>query len=868
MTLNALFVRRLAQLTGNPTRFLPMLLCVSLATALSIGSSYAADTKDDSSTRSSTDNANAHSLLEPVVIDSQPFSGGFGINEIDTSGVLKNAPAQINTDFLNSGNSFDNNMFLSGAPAFVNTLPFSLDADLDGGDVVFTVSMRDKSYVYKNSILITSNKEQVRFAEPILPEAVVHKDALGTSEVYFDKVDIRVPLIKSNAGAVLTFNYQGCDESGICYPPQSFTFVIKKEMSEDDVLLAREEATHAANESAEAKAKATAAAASSTTDTDLNVGSFMDKEAAKQAESSSASAFENAESMNGNDYSEDYPQDRIEPTVSSSSALLNTFSQHAAKSNGSATSSSASASRSTAYNYSAEELDKIGVTSVDELSRYASGNYDFEANKPKDSPDATANADAASTAASSTAEGSTTAATKSFNPPAQRRSIMDYLIQTEGQSDAISSLLTDNLLIGLLLCFALGVGLDLTPCVLPMLPIFSAMIIGPQGSRRVNPSTNPGSGNGKNVEVETISRSERLRHLAWQNFGFAMGLSLTYTVLGVAFSLLGASLHGLLQSPILTAVIAIMLLICAAACAGIFELKMPQGFTNKLQAKISVLNTSSFSGAFILGLLSALIASPCTSAPLAGALLYVMQSGNLMLGALVFFAIGLGMAAPLFIIGVFGAKFLQRSGIAGEAIKRVMAILLIVTAFVITRHMMGRAESLLAAATIFVCSAYTISTFLFIIIRKKLPVWATSISIIAAAGFTFMSLPYIQQTNDHNTYAEFYGATSEQNLNTLISNNKAYVVFTAEWCTNCKFMEKTIYSQKPFLSASSSLRRVVINITDTTDPKIKALVDKYNVVGVPYFITLDRKGNIVDSALGIATEEQVLHAIEKLNDLP
>ncbi len=845
-------------------RFLPVLLCVSLIASLSIGSSYAADANKDSSTQSSTDNANQHNLLEPVVINSMPFSGGFGINEIDTGGVLKNTPTQINTDFLNSGSSFDANMFLSGAPALINTLPFNLEADLDGGDVVFSVSMRDKSYVYKNSILITSNKEQVRFAEPILPEAIVHKDALGTSEVYFDKVDIRVPLIKSTAGAVLTFNYQGCDESGICYPPQTFTFIVKKAMSEDEVLLAREEAAKAASERAEAKAKAAAAASSSTTDSDLNVGSLMDQETAKQNHEASAASIAEAESLQGYDYTDD----KLKPTVGAGNALLNTFSRHAnGISNGATGNGNASGTDSATFSnhmYSAEELDKIGVTSVDELARYASGDYDFEANQALNQAATIAEGESESNAAESASNG----AAKSFNPPAQRRSIMDYLIQTEGQSDAISSLLTDNLLIGLLLCFALGVGLDLTPCVLPMLPIFSAMIIGPQGSRRVSPSTTPSSGNGRHIDVETMSRGERLRHLAWQNFGYAAGLSLTYTVLGVAFSLLGASLHGLLQSPVLTAIIAILLLICAAACAGIFELKMPQGFTNKLQAKIAMLNTSSFSGAFILGLLSALIASPCTSAPLAGALLYVMQSGNLMLGALVFFAIGLGMAAPLFIIGVFGAKFLQRSGIAGEAIKRIMAILLIMTAFVITRHMMGRAESLLAAATIFICSAYAISTLLFIIIRKKLPVWANTISVTAAALFTFMSLPYIQQTNDHNTYAEFYGATSQENLNTVVTNNKAYVVFTAEWCTNCKFMEKTIYSQKPFLSATSSVRRVVINITDTTDPKIKALVDKYRVIGVPYFITLDRHGNIVDSALGIATEEQVLDAVEKLNALP
>ena len=842
MTLISLANRPLSALTLSKVKSLAIASAISLCSILSVGAANAA-----------TDNHKAkvseQRLTDPVVIDSQQFSGGFGINEIDTGGVLKNAPPTVNTDFLNGSGGLENNFFYAGAPALVNTLPFYLDADLDGGDVVFTISMRNKSYVYKSSILINGNKDQVRFSDPIMPEAVIHKDALGTSEVYFDRVDIRVPLIKATSGAVLDFNYQGCDESGICYPPQRFTFVIKKTMSEDQVLLAREEASKAAKAKDEAKALATKASENTTTDSEANVAAIMSEN--------------DMDKMHEAPLDQDYPPNGIEPTVAVGSALLSNLSRHASEYNKS--------SNEDVYNfkteemYSTEDLNKIGVTSVEELSKYATGNYNFEGETTSTDADdkdedELSDSDSATTSSEQTV-------TKSFNPPAQKRSVMDYMIDTEGKSDAISALLTENLLIGLLLCFALGIGLDLTPCVLPMLPIFSAMIIGPNGNRRPMDPSSPHQKKA-NVDLDLLSRAERLKHLAWQNFGYAMGLSLTYTVLGVAFSLLGAQLHGLLQSPVLTALIAILLLICAAACAGWFELKLPQGFTNKLQSKISVLNTRSFSGAFLLGLLSALIASPCTSAPLAGALLYVMQSGNLMIGALVFFAIGLGMAAPLFIIGVFGSKFLQHSGIAGEVIKRVMAIILVVTAYVITRHMMGRSESLFAAATIFICSAYALSTILYIIVRKKMAVLTTSISCIAAAALTFMSLPYIQKNNDHNTYSEFYGASSKSSLKNVTANNKSYVVFTAEWCTNCKYMEKTIYSQKPFLDATSSIRRVVINITDAADPSIKELVDKYHVVGVPFFVTLDKTGKVVDSGLGLATQEQVLKAVENLNKLP
>lgn len=844
MTLISLANRHISALNLSKVKLL------ALASVLSLCSFISADSVSAATDNNDKNKVSKPILTDPVVIDSQQFSGGFGINEIDTGGVLKNTPSNVNSDFLNAAGALNNNLFYTGAPALVNTLPFDLNADLDGGDVVFTISMRNKAYVYKSSILINGNKDQVRFSEPIMPEAVIHKDALGTSEVYFDRVDIRVPLIKASSGAVLALNYQGCDESGICYPPQRFTFVIKKKMSEDQVLLAREEASKAAKAKDDAKAMANKASESTTTDSEANVAAFMSEN--------------DMDEMNTSALAQDYPTNGIRPTVPVGSALLSNLSRHA---NEYQSTNEDVYTFKTEGMYSADDLNKIGVTSVEELSKYATGNYNFENNTPYADDEHDDEFNESDNDSDATLDTNENKVAKSFNPPAQKRSLMDYMIDTEGKSDAISTLLTENLLIGLLLCFALGIGLDLTPCVLPMLPIFSAMIIGPNGNRRPLTPANPSKAK-DHVDLELLSRAERLKHLAWQNFGYAMGLSLTYTVLGIAFSLLGAQLHGLLQSPVLTALIAILLLICAAACAGWFELKLPQGFTNKLQSKISVLNTRRFSGAFLLGLLSALIASPCTSAPLAGALLYVMQSGNLMLGALVFFAIGLGMAAPLFIIGVFGSKFLQHSGIAGEVIKRVMAIILVITAYVITRHMMGRSESLFAAAAIFVCSAYAISTILYVFMRKKLVVLTTSLSCIAAAALTFMSLPYIQQNNDHNTYAQFYGAASKSALNNVTANNKSYVVFTAEWCTNCKYMEKTIYSQKPFLDATSSIRRVVINITDAADPNIKALVDKYHVIGVPFFVTLDKAGKVVDSGLGLATQEQVLKAVDNLNKLP
>ncbi len=441
-----------------------------------------------------------------------------------------------------------------------------------------------------------------------------------------------------------------------------------------------------------------------------------------------------------------------------------------------------------------------------------------------------------------------TASSAHAAPAAQRAepSFWSLLLQ-QADGSTISDFLSHNLGVGLLLCFLLGIGLDLTPCVLPMLPIFSAMIV-------AKPK------NGAPVNFGLVLR---------QNLGYALGLSLCYMVLGLTFSWLGASFHGVLQHPIVTTIIALLLLGCAAACAGLIEFKVPAVITGPLQQRVSALNTKSFGGAAALGVISAIVASPCTSAPLAGALLYVMQSGNIMLGALIFLLIGLGMATPLLLIGIFGGRFLMKGGMVGDLVKRLLALLLLFAAYFISRHLMGNTEPFFFSFLVFISSIYLIGSVLYVIIQHRLTlplISAVTLVSLVPTYFAYQAVFEQVKLEAPEPYEGFTKVASLAELRAMTQGQPSFIAFTATWCVNCRYMAHHIYNQAEFLNASSSLKRVVVDITDANQPQTKELIDYFKVMGVPYIVTLDEQGKVHSTHIGLADQDVVLDLVMDLKN--
>ncbi|WP_294564586.1 protein-disulfide reductase DsbD domain-containing protein [uncultured Succinatimonas sp.] len=383
--------------------------------------------------------------------------------------------------------------------------------------------------------------------------------------------------------------------------------------------------------------------------------------------------------------------------------------------------------------------------------------------------------------------------------------------------DKLSGTLSSNFIFGLLLCFILGIGLDLTPCVLPMLPIFSTMIAGQ-------------------------SAKESQKNIA-ANCAYLFGLCLTYTLVGLLFSYAGSSLHRILQSPYMAYTLAAFLFLCALSCAGFFTLSMPQSLSTGLQSKLATLNMTGTMSAFIFGLVSALITTPCTSAPLAGALLFILKEGDLLKGTLAFFCIGLGMGMPLFLIGVLGSKFILKARTFSAVIYKLMAIPLILAALYIVDGYLGSYKHYLKNAVFILLCAYCA----FVLYKNTAPSLLKRIGISLCAAITVICLSSGYKYEESPTLP----FTEIKSLNELnITSNKALLVVGAKWCSNCRQMEKDIFINDEFKKLTYDMQLFHFDITDSASPQVQEFMKHFSLIGVPYTALLNQKGEVIVDAIG------------------
>ena len=229
---------------------------------------------------------------------------------------------------------------------------------------------------------------------------------------------------------------------------------------------------------------------------------------------------------------------------------------------------------------------------------------------------------------------------------------------SETSEQALASMLRDGgLLTSLLLFFLGGVGLAFTPCVLPMVPILSSIIVG---------------------ESAQITRARAL----WLSITYVLGMALTYALIGTLVGLFGASmnLQAALQSPPVLVFFALVFVALAFSMFGFYELQLPQRWQNGLNSLGQRVGGGKLVSVFVMGSLSSLVVSPCVSAPLAGALIYISSTGDALLGGGALLALGLGMGVPLVVIGASGGHLLPKAGAWMNSVKAVFGVLLLAVA--------------------------------------------------------------------------------------------------------------------------------------------------------------------------------------------
>jgi len=395
------------------------------------------------------------------------------------------------------------------------------------------------------------------------------------------------------------------------------------------------------------------------------------------------------------------------------------------------------------------------------------------------------------------------------------------------ETDKIAALLQqDNILLVLASFFGFGLLLSLTPCVFPMIPILSGIIVGQKG------------------EVTT-------RKALIMSIVFVLAMSVTYSIAGVLAGYFGENLQVLFQTPWILVVFALIFVALAFSMFGYYEIQLPASIQGKI-AKISNKQEGGhLVGVAIMGFLSALIVGPCVAPPLAGALIYIGQTGDAVLGGLSLFVMSLGMGAPLLAIGA-GVSKLPKAGSWMDNVKYVFGILMLAVAIWLLDRIISPVVSLALWATLFSFSPIAMGVLnsltntptpwqrIFKAIGLLVLAYGILLWGLVARGGGDMLAPlsgYGTSTQSEQVHVRFEKIKSNSDLDRILlkakTNNQIVMLdFYADWCISCKELERFVFSNIKVVNAMKNHIALQADVTanDATD---KALMARFNIIGPP-----------------------------------
>lgn len=399
--------------------------------------------------------------------------------------------------------------------------------------------------------------------------------------------------------------------------------------------------------------------------------------------------------------------------------------------------------------------------------------------------------------------------------------------------------------------FLLGILLAFTPCVLPMVPIVSTLVLGGRQAAGAAPSR-------------------------WRGLGLAalyvLGMSVVYTLMGVAAGLSGVGLAAWLQTPWVLGVFATLLAVLALAMFDVFTFQLPSGLQTRLSARMARIPGGRATGALLMGAISALIVGPCVAAPLAGALLYLSQTGDVLTAALALFALAWGMGVPLLAVGASAGTLLPRTGPWMESVKRLFGMLLLGTAWWMLAPVLSAWVQMLGWMGLAAAAAVMLGAF------EPLPrpsgvgkVFAKALGLLLALAAILLGVGLASGGRDllqplshwenrgaagvaaagsaPNVKEAFVKVRSTAELDAVLARSDRPVMldFYADWCVSCKEMEAFTFTDPEVAERMSRMILVQADVT-ANNADDRALLKRFRLFGPPGIVFFAPGGKLIDDA--------------------
>ncbi len=394
---------------------------------------------------------------------------------------------------------------------------------------------------------------------------------------------------------------------------------------------------------------------------------------------------------------------------------------------------------------------------------------------------------------------------------------------TEKELTFTEQLASQGLITNLLIFFVVGVGLAFTPCVFPMFPILSSLIAGQQ-----NLSTK---------KAFALS------------FVYIQGMAVTYAALGLVVAALGGQVQGYLQHPFVLVSFSLLFVLLAMSMFGWYEIKLPSSMMSKLTQVSNNQKGGNYVGVFLMGVLSGLIASPCTTAPLSAALLFVAQSGDYLVGGLTLYVLSLGMGLPLLLLGTSGGKLLPKAGGWMEQVKTLFGFVMLVVPLILLERLVSADIILLMAGVLALATALYLHHWQSSQTQSKLKtaLWFVA-TLLVMTGFTltknyFWSVQAVQVNSQSNEFKKVADLAELKEAVAQASNEGRMVMVDlyADWCVACKEFEHYTFPDAKVQSEFSHYQLIQVDLTNS-DNKTIELMEEYTVFGLPSILFFNSQG--------------------------
>ena len=410
----------------------------------------------------------------------------------------------------------------------------------------------------------------------------------------------------------------------------------------------------------------------------------------------------------------------------------------------------------------------------------------------------------------------------------------------------LGSIITESNLLSVFFVFiGLGFLLAFTPCHLPTIPILSSIIIGQKESNR--------------AKSFTLSLT------------YVLGMAVTYSAFGTLTALAGNQMQALFTMPGFIAFMALLFIVLGLSMLGLFNMQMPSALMNQANNLMNNQKGGSYTGVFVIGILSAFLVTACVAPPLVATLMVIGQSGDIFRGIVALTALSIGLGIPLMVIGLTASKWLPTSGKYLEVVKEFFGFIMIgLSAWIlnpfINENYINQIYLLIVSTSIIYFLKYLFDS------ETKRRLLRSSIAVLTIALVAF-NISMIDTNKEMDRFSDkFYGIESieelETKLNEAIQKGKPTMVyFTADWCVSCRRLEKNTFGDQSLRDKIDQIQALKVDLTDNSIED-QLLIKKYSIFGPPTILFFDSAGSEKENRrkIGVVSAGILIEEIETLGN--